>query len=93
MVEVSNPGGAGGKEMYWIIDCEDLCWSPGIEVENRKKTIVVKCMITNGHYEIEKEYAINVHPSCLGKNYGFHRFSLRRMVNVLISDNLFRRCG
>ena len=68
MVELSvkKPDG-GGKEMYWIIDCEDLCWSPGIEVEKRKKTIVVKCMMTGGHYEIEKEFAINVHPSCLGK--------------------------
>ena len=69
MVEASRPGKpeSGGKEMYWIVDCEDLCWSPGVEVETRKKTIVVRCMMTGGHYEIEKNYAINVHPSCLGK--------------------------
>ena len=69
MVEANQPGKpeSGAKDMYWIVECDDLCWSPGVEVGNRNKTIVVKCMMTGGHYEIEKDYAINVHPTCLGK--------------------------
>ena len=60
MVEASRPGkpGSGDREMYWIVDAEDLCWSPGVEVETRKASIVVKCMMTGAHYEIEKQYAL-----------------------------------
>ena len=69
MVELAKPknSDSGGKEMYWIVDCEDLCWSPGVEVANREKCYVVKCILTGDHYEIEKKEAINIHPSCLGK--------------------------
>ena len=87
MVEASRPGkpDTGGKEMYWIVDCEDLCWSPGVEVETRKKTIVVKCMMTGGHYEIEKEYAHVVHPSCLGKRNPPITVSTSFVFELLIS--------
>lgn len=67
MVETLNNAG-GNKEMYWIYDDEDLCWSPGEVVEMRGKEIVVKCTISGNAYEIEKDDAIVVHPSCLSKS-------------------------
>ena len=53
MVELANPNRSseiGGKEMYWIVDCEDLCWSPGVEVANQGDSYVVKCILTGDHY-------------------------------------------
>ena len=69
MVEAANPynSQSGGKEMFWIEDCDDLCWSPGVVVQDRGNTFAVRCILTGDHYEIKKSDAINIHPSCLGK--------------------------
>ena len=69
MVETLNTQSAAGssKEMYWIYDDEDLCWSPGEVVQMKGREIVVKCIISGNAYEIEKDDALVVHPSCLRK--------------------------
>lgn len=57
------------KDMYWIQDDDEdgLCWSPGRVVEVRAQTFVLECIVSNDHFEIEKDDPAVVHPSCLGK--------------------------
>jgi hypothetical protein len=65
--------GDGSDEMFWIQDDEEdgLCWSPGRVVETRDKTLVLECIVSGDHFEIEKGEQVVVHPSCLGKCTGF----------------------
>ena len=70
-IQSSSATGGGSKEMYWIYDDEDLCWSPGEVVQMKGKEIVVKCIISGNAYEIEKDDALVVHPSCLSKFSSF----------------------
>ena len=68
MVE-SVIGGDRSDEMYWIQDDEEdgLQWSPGRVVEVRPRTLVLECIVSGDHFEIDKDDPSAVHPSCLGK--------------------------
>ena len=69
MVEAVVNGGDGTGEMYWIQDDEEdgLCWSPGTVVDVRDNSVVLECIVSGDHFEIEKQDRVVVHPSCLGK--------------------------
>ena len=73
--------------MYWIYDDEDLCWSPGEVVQMKGKEIVVKCIISGNAYEIEKDDALVVHPSCLSKFilFSFQIFEFFKLLTACLT--------
>ena len=53
------------KELFWIVEHEELCWAPGEKVEENHKGFIVQCLKDGEHYLVDKPSAISVHQSCL----------------------------
>ena len=73
MVEIKTVVGGHdpSADMYWIQDDDEdgLCWSPGRVVETRPTSFVLECIVSNDHFEIDKDDNAVVHPSCLGEYF------------------------
>jgi hypothetical protein len=53
------------KELYWIVEHEELCWAPGEIYSKTPQQIICKCTEDNEYYELDTVTATAVHPSCL----------------------------
>jgi myosin heavy subunit len=53
------------KELFWIIEHDELCWAPGEKKEETKQGLIVQCLTDGEFYQVDKPTAITVHPSCL----------------------------
>ena len=58
-------GASGEKELFWIIEHDELCWAPGEKKEENKNEIIVQCIEDGEYYSVDKPSAIQVHASCL----------------------------
>ena len=53
------------RQLYWIIEHDELCWAPGEKKEETKQDYIVQCLVDDEYYQVDKPTAMAVHESCL----------------------------